>query len=78
MDDYGRPTRFMHIDFTYPGHLCDQTQVAQFTKKFNIDLFVGPRLDEPVPAKFDWSRFDDKQKSCENMTADEIARDKRG
>ena len=76
--EYGRPTRFMNIDFTYPSdgvvRLCDRTQVADFAKKFNIDPSKGPRLEEPIPATFDWSRFDDKLKLCENMSADEIAR----
>ncbi|KAA8897549.1 hypothetical protein DIURU_005148 [Diutina rugosa] len=78
--EYGRPTRFMNIDFTYPSdgvvHLCDRPQVAAFIKKFNIDPSRGPRLEEPIPAQFDWSRFDDKQKLCENMTANQIARGK--
>ncbi|KAA8900608.1 hypothetical protein DIURU_003720 [Diutina rugosa] len=79
--EYGRPKQFMSIDFTYPSdgviHLSDRTRVSNFIGEFGVDPSVGSRLEAPLPANFNWSRFDDKRKLCENMTADEIAKGKK-
>lgn len=78
--EFYRPKKFMGLDISYEKEsvkISKKTQIEKLIKKYSLDPKAGGKLDSPIPAKFDWSRFDDKENLIAKMSDDDLAEGKK-